>query len=273
MSSIIISTDFSYMGEPIAPKIADALGYEHLGPEFLARVAEEYQISPEILTKALDGETSLWNMSCRNRSLHLSFIQSAVWGRFLADNLVCEGLAAHLYIRDISHVLMVRILLDTKLLTNRIAVEKGVSLKNARKTLENLERRRRRWSTRNFGLDEFDPSIYDMVISLSQIEEDKIVEVIKDMALYRKFQPMTYSLKCVKDGALAARVKTRLLPDFPGIKVRARDGTVILEPRALGRGKGRQAETLKKMICKIPGVEYVEVHPGRNFVRKTGSSA
>jgi len=120
MSSIIISTDFPYMGEQIAPRLADALGYQYLGLQFLDKVAEDFRVSKERLVKALEGEASSWAAPRRNPRLYMSFLQAAVWERFLSDNIVCEGLGAHLYIRDISHVLMVRILSDTKLVAKHI---------------------------------------------------------------------------------------------------------------------------------------------------------
>jgi len=270
MSSIIISIDFSYMGEQIAPKLADALGYQYLGLPFLDDVASDYGVPRDRLVQALNSEAFSWAASRRNSRLQLSFLKAAVWERFLSENIVCEGLAAHLYIREISHVLTVRLLSDPKLVTNRIAAEKVVAPKKARKILEKRVHRRRHWSRRYFGLDDFDPSIYDMVLSLSQIEEDKAVEVIKDMAGYRKFQPMTYSLQCTKDGALAAKIEACLLPENPNIKIQVRDGNVVLKPSSLRGVKGKQAEKLKEMVNKIPGVEYVEVHPGKNFAQRPG---
>jgi cytidylate kinase len=272
MSSIIISTDFSSVSQTIAQRTAEALGYEYLGPEYLTEVAKEYKVSAEKLAKALDPNSSSWAISSKNRSLYLAYIQAAVLGKFLEDNLVCQGLAAHLYVHGISHVLTVRILADTKLSVNQIAAEKNVTPKKARQILDCRERRRRRWSEKNFGVNEFDPSLYDMVISLSQIEADKAVEVIKDMVGYRKFQPMTYSLKCVKDKALACTVRAALGPRFPRMEVQARDGTVVIKPNTLRGGKGQQAEALKERTYQIPGVEYVEVHPSKNFVRQSNNS-
>ncbi len=273
MSSIIISTDFPYMGEQIAPKLADTLGYRYLGPQFLDKVASDFGVPKDRLVKALNSEASSWATPRRNSSLQLSFLKAAVWEQFLSDNIVCEGLAAHLYIRGVSHVLTVRLLSDPQLVINRIAAEKVVAPKKARKILDKRVHRRRNWSKRNFGLDDFDSSIYDMVISLSQIEEDKAIEVIKDMAGYRKFEPMTYSLQCTKDGALAAKVEAALLPENPNIKIQVRDGNVVLEPGSLRGIKGKQAEKLKEMIYKITGVEYVEVHPGKNFTNRPGNSS
>lgn len=272
MSSIIISADSSPAGQAIAKKTAEALGYGYLGPEFLAQLAGQYNVSEEKLAKALDENTSCWGMPPKKRNLYLAYIQAAALERFLEDNLVCAGLAAHLYVRDIPHVLMIRILSDPKILANQIAAEKSIAPKKARKILESRQKRRRRWSERNFGLNEFDPSLYDMAISLSQIETEKAVEVLKDMIGYRKFQPMTYSVNCLKDKALAGKVRAALWPRFPRTQVESRDGTVVLKPKILKRNKLEQTEALKELTYKIAGVQYVEVHPNMNFVRKSADS-
>jgi hypothetical protein len=210
MSIIIISSDAYSVGRDIAVKTAEVMQYDFLGRESLAEVAQKYDIEETKLITALDQGPSFLGMKKKFQSRCLAYIQEATLGALLKDKTVCHGLAAHLYVLGISHVLNVLILADP----NRSFRESG-SKKDAKKLIERRNSLRRRWSMDAFGLDETDPSQYDLTISLSQIDADEAVKIIIETITYRRFNPMTYSVKCLQDLELAARVRTSLLADFP----------------------------------------------------------
>ena len=190
----------------------------------------------------------------------------------LRDRMVCQGLAAHLYVLGVSHVLRVRILTDTQKTLEEWVSKEGISLKDAKKRLDRRNKLRRRWSMDAFDLDETDPSRYDLVISLSQIDRDEAVKIITDTVSYRRFHPMTYSIKCLQDLELASRVRAALLERFPDVRVRARSGTLVVETTALKREKRKRAQAIKEITGKIPGVEYVEVHVINDIFRQAAES-
>ena len=273
MSSIIISADQSAVGRMIAKQAAAVLGYDLVGQEILEEVAERYKVPKDRLVESLDETVSSWTLPAMTRNRNLAYVQAAALERFLQDNLVCEGLAAHLFVREISHVLMIRVLSDLRVRANKIAAERNIAPKRARRALERQEKRRRRWSMDAFGLDETNPSLYDMVITLSHIEPDRAVKIIADTVGDRKFQPMTYSKKCIQDMALASRVQVALIGRFPDVKVRARDGTVMVQIKKIAPNWRKKAESIKKLAQQVTGVEYVEVHRNIDFFGQAGTSS
>lgn len=102
----------------------------------------------------------------------------------------------------------------------------------------------------DFNLDEMDPSQYDLVISLSQIDQDKAVKIITDTVSYRRFSPMTYSIKCLEDNELASRVRMALLERFPDVRVRANGGKLVVETTALKREKKKEPKPSRKSLEK-----------------------
>lgn len=272
MSIIIISSDSYPVGREIAEKTAEALEYDFLGRESLAEVAHKHNIEEAKLVKALDDGPSFLRMKKKLRNQCLAYIQEATLSSLLNENRVCQGLAAHLYVLGISHVLNVLILADTEQLLRQSASWKGISKKETRKLIDRHTSYRRRWSMDAFELDETDPSQYDLTISLSQIDSDEAVKIIGETITYRRFNPMTYSIKCLQDLELAARVRAALLEHFPNVKVRANSGTLVVETAALKREKRKRAEAIKALAGKIPGVEYVEVHVRNDIFRQAAES-
>jgi hypothetical protein len=203
----------------------------------------------------------------------LAYVQEATLGQLLEDNVVCHGLGAHLYVLGVSHALKVRVLTEPEELARQLSQDGGGAPEKSRKTIKRLEAQQRKWSLEAFDLDETDPSNYDMVISLSQIDPDEAVRTIADMSGYRKFQPMTYSIKCLKDKELAGRVRVALMERFPDVRVQANGSTIVVETKAIKREKQKRTEAIKGLAVGIVGVDYVEVHVANDIFRQAAESS
>lgn len=272
MPIVIFSSDVYEKGREIAEKTAEVLGYTYVDREILKSVAEKYHIPEVKLVKALDEISSVWGMSSKAWKLYLAYIQEAVLGELLDDNVVTHGLAAHLYVLGVSHALKVRVLEDSNERVRSVAEHEGVSLEKAKKTIRRLEKQSKRWSLEAFKLDETSPSLYDMVINTSQIDPEEAARMISEATKYRKFNPMTYSIKCLHDRELACRVRTALLSEFSDVRVQARDGAVVVETKALKREKRKKTVAIKELAGQIRGVHYVEVHVINDIFRQAAES-
>jgi len=272
MPVIIFSSDTDQKSSELAKKTAEALGYKYVDREILHSVALKYNVPEPKLIKALEETPSFMGMNSRTWKQYLAYIQEAALGEMLDDNVVTHGLAAHLYVLGVSHVLRVRILMDSDERAKLVAEQEGVSFDKAKKIVRQKEKQRKRWSLDAFSLDETDPSLYDMMINISQIDTEEAVGMISTATGYRKFRPMTYSVKCMQDRELAARVRVSLLRNFPEVKVEARDGAVVVEIKALKREKRKKTVAIKDQVGKISGVHYVEVHVINDIFRQAAES-
>ncbi|MFO7737031.1 MAG: cytidylate kinase-like family protein [Desulfatiglandaceae bacterium] len=272
MPVIIVSSDLYRTGREIAESAARVLGYGFLGREILGQVAEKYEVPEAKLAQALDEGPSFLRRSSKLRHRYLAYIQEGALFELHKGNVVCQGLAAHLYVLGVSHVLRVRILSDTEKRAEHLATERGISPNKAKRLLDREKKAHQRWSMETFQLDETDPSHYDLVINLSQIDSAEAVKIIRETVSYPRFKPMTYSLHCMEDLALSSRVKALLWERFPGIRVRADRGTLVIETAALKREKEKKVNAIKELAGKIPGVEYVEVHIDNHIFRPVSRS-
>lgn len=263
MTSIIISSDDHVVCQEIGQETAAALGYTYIGRELLAQVAAQHKVPEEKLVRVLDGPTR--RMTSKTRDLLLSCIQTTTLNGMLEDSVVCAGLGAHLYVRDVSHVMLIRVLSDAKARISALMAQRQVSLRKAQKVLERENARLSSWSADAFAQSEGDPALYDIVISLGQIEVGKVVDILKDMSGYRKFRPMTYSRRCLSDLALASSVRTALLAQFPEIRVRADGDKAIVHVKCSKRQKQRTVEAIKEVARGTAGVNLVEVHAVSNM--------
>ncbi len=256
MSIITISSDSYQLSQEIAEKTAGILNYKCLGREILTTIAETDNIPESGLHNALDGSKSLLRMTGRVRNRYMACIKSAVLSRLLNDNTVCCGLAAHLYLSGVSHVLKVKILSDFKEHGSRIESEKKFSPRKEQHWRKFLEASQ---------IDKTDASRYDLVINLGQIEKEKAVHIIIDTVKDRKFMPMTYSINCIEDIELESRVHKLLIERFPHSAVQAKRGSVVVKIRTFKYKKQEKSNAIKEMLNKISGVVHVDVYV-KNYI-------
>ncbi|HKK91516.1 MAG TPA: cytidylate kinase family protein [Desulfobacteraceae bacterium] len=261
MPIIIISADVGEIEQTIAGKVADQLEYTLLNRQLINEIGTKHHIDPERLNREMETTPSFFKKLSPSQWRHdLACIEHEVLDRLLAGNTVCHGLGAHLYVRGVSHAMKIRILSANSGETGDIAAGKGGNPDKSKKSRPAKLQERKKWSMAAYGCDETELSRYDLVINLDQIDPDEAVKTITDAAGFRKFQVMTYSMKCLTDLALTARVNTVLLEVMSDVKVEARDGSVVVMTRSSNRNKREKTAKIKELAGGVEGVNLVEVH-------------
>jgi len=259
MPSIVVSADHPETARAVGQQAAKALGYQYVGGDSLEEIAERYGVSERKLRRALD-HTSANRFGKKSRRLVLSYIETATLEALSKGEMVCAELGAHLYVCGVPHVLMVRVLEDGPSQVQRLVDQRKVTARKAQKLLDKDRALRVRWSMDNFGFDEGTSDVYDLAIRLAPIDTSKVVDVLVDMAKYRKFKPTTYSRKLMADLLLASRVRMALLEKHSEFKVRADGDTAIVHVKCSKRHKQKVAESIKETVAESTDVKLVQVH-------------
>lgn len=259
--TVIAISESSYLPpQSLAADLAQRLGYAQAGPELLDKIAARCQQNRSKLEAAL-GEYKHWNrLSMAVRQRLLAETKAQVLTLMELDGLVSHGLAAHLFVRGVSHVFKVRLIAEEGERLGRLAEAQGLSADKARKRLEAEDQDRRQWSQSIFGEDEAAASLYDMVINLDRVEPEKALSVIAEAATARRFQPMTFSMDLLRDQALASRVRAELVSLDPQVRVDSGKGRVWVQATASKRQEAKKAQALRELALAVAGVQELEVH-------------
>ncbi len=272
MSSIFIASDSRNTAARMAERLGEATGYAVVGREVLDQASRRYEVPEELLVKALDQTPSFFGLSPKVRERCLSCIQAAALEELVRDKVACHGLGAHLYVKGVSHVLKVRVLAKPSDLAQELALGTEMSSGKTEKMVARAEKARQNWSRTFFKEDETSAGIYDLVVSLHQIEEDEAVDMIVRTASHRKFEAMTYSLGCMQELLMASQVRALLVPRFPDCRVRAESQTVVVYIKSLKRQKRKIASVVRETARSVPGVVHVEVHVIADFIGQAAQS-
>ncbi len=266
MSIITISRGSHSRGNDVAEKVADALNYECISREILIEASEIFNIPEIMLTRAVHDAPSILDRFTRGKERYVAFIRAILLRNVQKDNVVYHGLAGHFFLQGIPHVLKVRIIFDME---TRIAEEmkrEGVSAEKARQTLKKDDEERRKWSLTLYGLDTWDPSLYDMVLNINELKVNDAVDIILNMVKRPIFAATPESRKILDDLVLAAQVEALLIQEFPRVQVTANDGTAdIYISSGLGMGTSAQKEEelirqVEEVAINLGGAQRAIVH-------------
>ncbi len=259
MAVITISRGSYSRGKEVAEKVAQELGYECIAREIVLEASEEFNM-PEIkLIRAIHDAPSILNRLAYGNEKYIAYIQEALLKHLQKDNVVYHGLAGHFFVRGISHVLKVRIIAD---LEERIRLEmerEGISKKEASHILKRDDKERKKWSKHLYGIDTWDPTLYDLVLHIHKITVDDAADIICHVARLKHFQTTPESQKAMDDLALSAEVKAALIDTKPNIEVSADNGVVYIGTEAPLVQESIWIQKMEKIAKAIPGVKEIRI--------------
>jgi cytidylate kinase len=259
MAIITISQGSYSKGKEVGEKLAERLGYECISREVILEASKEFNI-PEIkLVRAIHDAPSILDRVGYRKEKYIASVQAEIFKHFRKDNVVYCGLAGHFFVKDVAHVLKVRIIADLDERVRREAVREGISRKEALRILQSDDEERRKWSTHLYGIDTHKPELYDLFIHIKKITTDDAVHIICQTLALDRFKTSPESQRHMEDLALAAEVKAALVDLEPDVDVIAYRGKIQVHTAALLTRERNVARDIEVIARSIAGVKEVAV--------------
>ena len=263
MSIITVSRGSYSKGKEVAEKVAEKLGYQCISREVLLEASREFNI-PEIkLIRAVHDAPSIFKGLQQSKEQYIAYIRAAVLKHLCEDNIVYHGLAGHFFLTGIPHVLKARILAD---LEDRVQLEmqrEKITRSEALAIIKKEDEERRRWSRELYGIDTWDPSLYDLVIHIRQLTTDDAAEVICRTVAFKQFETTPASRKAIHNLALAAEIKAALMDIQYDIEVQVDDGHVFVQTHASPAIQQELREQIQAIVGRIAGVKETTIKLSR----------
>ena len=261
MSVITISRGSFSHGKEIAEKVAQELGYECIAREVLLDASKEFNIPELKLFNALyDPPSILDRIIHGQKERYITYIQAAVLRNLKKDNVVYHGFAGHFFVKDVPHVLKVRIIAALEDRMKALMEKESISTKDdALHSINTIDDHRKKWSQRLYGIDTWDPFLYDLVIHINKLKVDDAVDIICKNVRLEQFQTTPESQQQIDDLYLAVEVKASLIGLKPDVEVSAQNGFVCVNTKAPVAAEPKLIEDMRKIVLGIPGVKDIEI--------------
>lgn len=262
MPIITISRGSSTMGKVVAEQVARQLDYRLISREVLLDAGSRFNV-PEIkLEKAIHDAPGILERYRHNKQSYVAYIRSALIERVVDDKAVYHGLAGHLLLQGIPHLLKVRITADMEKRVEIVMRRDGIPAEEARARIREDDKQRRKWTHSLYDQDPWDASLYDLTICIDKLSVDNAVDFICRAAASEGFQATEKTLRQVADMAVACRVKAALVDDFPNVGVTCEYGNVLVYVKGKEQATARLTKRLNRIRESINGIHHLETHAG-----------
>lgn len=262
MAVITISRGSYSKGKEVAEGITAALGYECISRDILLEASDRFNV-PEIkLVHAIHEAPSILDRFTHGNLSYITHIQCALMEHVKKGNVVYHGLAGHILLQGIEKVLKVRILANPDLRVAVVREREQVSEREARRLIAKIDEERRKWTRRLYGVDPWDPSLYDLVVCIDKIEVEGAVRLICQAASQEAFRLTEHDRQKLKDLALSCKLRSELLDLDANVVVTSEYGNVLVYTK----GDDWKTRKLEKKILSLTsgmeGINNIEIRPG-----------
>ncbi len=135
-----------------------------------------------------------------------------------------------------------------------------ISKKRAFEELKKDDKARRQWSLKPYGVDTWDPGLYDLVLHIHKLTIENAVDIIYNTVKLEKFRTTQASQKAMDDLAVAAMVKAELIKEYPNVRVTVHAGEALVHVQASETLGSAIAKDIDCVAQRVPGVRKVRVH-------------
>ncbi len=204
MSVIVISKGSYSHGNEVAAKVAQRLDLKCISRDLLIGASKKFNIAELRLIRAIEDAPSFLEKYTFGREKYIKYIKAAILNELAKGKVIYHGFAGHFLVRDISHVLKVRIIADMEERIAYMMKRENVSKDDAVQLVKKVDEERTKWSLKLYGIDNWDSRLYDLVINIGKVTLDHAVDLVCQTVQLKAFQPTAESQKQVEKKAREA---------------------------------------------------------------------
>ncbi|MFV0665932.1 AAA family ATPase [Denitromonas sp.] len=260
MSIVTISRGSYSRGKEVAEKLAARLHYECVSRDIILEACAEFNI-PEIkLVRALHDAPSVLDRFQNGKERYLCYYHYALLKHLCRDDVIYHGLAGHFLLRNIPHVLKVRITADMDDRVQEEMKRENISEEKALYILQKDDEERRRWGLQVHGTDTWDSRLYDLVLHIGNLTVDDAVDILYRTVQTVSFQSTPASRQMMADMTRAAQIQVLLIDYAPGIRVVVKEGTAYISHIGQSlKTDPAMRQKLERQVANIEGITSVEL--------------
>jgi cytidylate kinase len=256
MTVIAMTREMGTLGKEVAARVAGELGLDVVHHEIVERhLAERLQLSESLVHRFLEGEASLWERWKIDRRRVSQFTSAEMLTLAKKGNVLIRGWGAAQLMRDIPHVLCVRVCAPMSFrvaeMRRRLHLDSDAA---AEREIERSDEAHDRTVQSVFNADWRNATGYALVLNTGRMSVETATEMLLHLARTPRFAETPESRQQLEDRLVLARVHDALgaagAPGL-GLDMDVRDGIVTVTGALVAN------ENVEGLIELIRGVEGV----------------
>ncbi len=212
MPIITLSRGSKTGGATLAKLLSEELKcYNLISREVLVKASEEYGITEDILSEAMDKPPKFWERSSGNpRRMYLTLIRAALLEYAAQGCMIYHGHAGQFLLSDINWVLKVRLIAPLARRVDMMQVAMDIDRPDAIQYIQKVDDDRLRWTRFLYNEDLTNPTHFDTVINLQTMSPETACQAVAFLAKAEEFMRTPERDREMKNKAIEARVLATL---------------------------------------------------------------
>lgn len=185
MAIITVSRQLASLGDEIAAKIAERLGYNFVGKKELEKRIVSLGFPESKLSKFDEKKLGFFAGLTRGRDEYLNYLMTAILEAAAQNNCVIVGRGSFIILKALENHISCRFIADEKIRVERLQKSLNCSKKVAAKKIAEAEAQQKSFHKGFFNFDVQDPAMFDVIANTSMVDSDSITESV--VALVKKY--------------------------------------------------------------------------------------
>jgi cytidylate kinase len=261
MTVIAMTREMGSGSREVAQRVAEELGLKLILHELVEHeIAEHLHVPDSTIEHRIEGGATLGERLQVGSKRLAQYTTEEVLELASRGDVLIRGWGACVALRDVPHVLRVRICTPMEVRERAIMERRGITDRAAaRREILRNDTTHERTMRAAFGVEE-DPLLYDLVLNTERCSIEACVKILCDVARRAEFQETAASRAILNDKALEAHIRIRLRERFTvgmgvtGADVNASGGRIVLTGTAIHSDLVADAS---KLASEVPGVKQV----------------
>ncbi|MBL7217588.1 MAG: cytidylate kinase-like family protein [Desulfobacteraceae bacterium] len=259
MSIVTVARGSYSHGQEIAEKVAQKLGYNCISREVILEASKEFNI-PEIkLMQAFEDSPSIVDRFIHGKRRYIAYTRAVLLDHLTKGNVVYHGFAGHFFVEGISHVLKILITAKVEDRISLVMERDKISRKEAILFIKKIDDQRRKWGQMLYGIEPWDPCLYDLTFHIDRITVEDAVDTICQVSRLEQFQTNPESEKAFDDLVLTVKVANFLIDVRPRVDVYIDNKFVYLKPPGPLSQDSEVVSKMGEIMKTIPGIRGIKV--------------
>jgi cytidylate kinase len=271
MPLIAMTREMGSLGKDVAARIAERDGRKVVYHEIIEPIASKMRLRKSHVERFLEGRSGLWERLTTDRT-SLSIYTAEETYRVLHDasTAVIRGWGAVHLLRDIPHVLRVRVCAPFEIRVRRMMERLGTDNRAAIESeIELSEEAHTAITKRHFHVNWRDAEHYDLVLNTDRMSVDECVAQVDSALAHSRFRETPDSVRLAESLGLEWSIRAALRRDprtaSSSLSVQCHDGIATLSGMI---DNEEEVEAAHEATLAVSGVRSV-----RNLLRTAGFRA
>ncbi len=259
MGIIAITRGYYSSGNEIAERVAQQLEYSCISREIILEASKEFNIPELSLIHAFEDPPSILDRLTGGKKKYIAHTRTTLLKHLLKDNVVYHGFGGHFFVEGVSHLLKVLITAKLEYRIPIVMKRDNVSRKEASRSLQKIDDQRRKWGQKLYGIEPWDPSLYDLVLRIDKVTVGDAVDTICHIARLKQFQTSPESKREMEDLALTIKIRNFLMDVKPKVDVYIKRKLVYLVTEAQLSEESEMVNKMGEIMKMLPDLKGIKV--------------